>query len=114
MFTTEKVGDTMTLPTRSRPRSGSACRLTLVARSRADIVKGSRPDYLYTHLRSYYRDPASATGWNNRAFPNVGMPNVLWQLQGQRAAKFVEEKDPHDPSRRCTRSPVTSSSRRER
>ena len=27
------------------------------------------------------------------------MPNVLWELQGQRAAKFVEEKDPHDESK---------------
>ena len=27
------------------------------------------------------------------------MPHVLWELQGQRAAKFIEEKDPHDPSK---------------
>ena len=33
------------------------------------------------------------------AFPNVGMPHVLWELQGQRAARFVERKDPHDPEK---------------
>ena len=103
MFTTEKVGDTMQVsldPKQAKEWFGGVPPdLTLVARSRADIVKGSGSDYLYTYLRSYYRDPASATGWNNRAFPNVGMPNVLWQLQGQREAKFVEEKDPHDPSK---------------
>jgi ubiquinol-cytochrome c reductase cytochrome c1 subunit len=27
------------------------------------------------------------------------MPNVLWELQGQRGAKFVEDKDPHDPAK---------------
>ena len=29
-------------------------------------------------------------------FPNVGMPHALWELQGVRSVKFVEEKDPHD------------------
>jgi ubiquinol-cytochrome c reductase cytochrome c1 subunit len=73
--------------------------LTLVARSRADGAKGSGADYLYTYLRSYYRDDTRPTGWNNLAFPNVGMPHPLWELQGQRRALFAEEKDPHDPSR---------------
>ena len=56
-------------------------------------------DYLYTYLRTYYRDDTKATGWNNLAFPNVGMPHVLWELQGQRAPKFVDEKDAHDPTK---------------
>ena len=61
--------------------------------------QGSGADYLYTYLRSYYRDDTKATGWNNLAFPSVGMPHVLWELQGQRNAKFVDQKDPHDPSK---------------
>jgi ubiquinol-cytochrome c reductase cytochrome c1 subunit len=28
--------------------------------------------------------------------PNVAMPHVLWQLQGVRTAKMVEEADPHE------------------
>ena len=27
------------------------------------------------------------------------MPHALWELQGERRAKFVEAKDPHDPGR---------------
>ena len=50
-------------------------------------------------MRTYYRDDTKATGWNNLAFPSVAMPNVLWELQGQRAAKFEEVKDPHDESK---------------
>jgi ubiquinol-cytochrome c reductase cytochrome c1 subunit len=73
--------------------------LSLIARSRADIGKGSGADYLYTYLRTFYRDSTKATGWNNMAFPDVAMPNVLWELQGQRVAKFVDEKDHHDPSK---------------
>jgi ubiquinol-cytochrome c reductase cytochrome c1 subunit len=45
------------------------------ARPDADRALARRPgtraaaDYLYTYLRSYYRDETKATGWNNLAFP---------------------------------------------
>jgi ubiquinol-cytochrome c reductase cytochrome c1 subunit len=71
----------------------------VIARSRADGAKGSGADYLYTYLRTYYRDETKATGWNNMAFPSVAMPHALWELQGQRTAKFADEADPHDPSK---------------
>jgi ubiquinol-cytochrome c reductase cytochrome c1 subunit len=103
LFTTDKVGDPMQAwldPKQAKEWFGAVPPdLSLVARSRADIAKGSGADYLYTYLRSYYRDPAKATGWNNLAFPDVGMPNVLWQMQGQREAKYIEQKDAHDPTK---------------
>ena len=103
MFATEKVGDTMKVALDPKQAKewfgGNPPDLTVIARSRADIAKGSGADYLYTYLRSYYRDETKATGWNNMAFPNVGMPHVLWELQGQRSAKFVEVKDAHDPAK---------------
>ena len=69
--------------------------LSVIARAKAS-GDGSGPDWLYTYLRTYYAGDTRVTGWNNLVFPNVGMPHVLWELQGVRAAKFVEEKDPHD------------------
>jgi ubiquinol-cytochrome c reductase cytochrome c1 subunit len=33
-------------------------------------------------LRSFYRDDSRHIGTNNLVFPDVGMPNVLWELQG--------------------------------
>ncbi len=103
LFTTDKVGETMKValdPKQATEWFGAVPPdLTVIARSRADISKGSGADYLYTYLRSYYRDPSKATGWNNLAFPSVGMPHVLWELQGQRSAKFVDVKDAHDASK---------------
>ena len=87
MFTTDKVGDTMVAtlnPKQAKEMFGAnPPDLTLVARSRAGSY-GSGSDYLYTYLRTFYPDPTRPTGWNNMAFPNVGMPHVLWELQGQR------------------------------
>ena len=56
--------------------------LTVVARARGSAA-GSGSDWIYTYLLAFYRDPARPTGWNNLIFPNVGMPHVLWQLNGQ-------------------------------
>lgn len=102
LFPTDKVGEVMKVSLDPKDAKawfgGVPPDLTLVARSRASS-SGSGADYLYTYLRSFYRDDTRPTGWNNLVFPNVGMPHVLWELQGQRAAKFVEEADPHSPGK---------------
>lgn len=49
--------------------------LTLLTRVRSE-------DWLYTFLRSFYRDDSRPLGVNNRLFENVGMPHPLWELQG--------------------------------
>ncbi|MCI5107827.1 MAG: cytochrome c1 [Pseudomonadales bacterium] len=40
------------------------------------------PDWLYTYMKSFYNDDSRPFGTNNKIFPNVGMPNVLYSLQG--------------------------------
>ena len=64
--------------------------LSLTARSRSSH-DGSGADWIYTYLRSYYADSSQRTGWNNLVYPGVGMPNVLWDLQGTNKAIFTEE-----------------------
>jgi ubiquinol-cytochrome c reductase cytochrome c1 subunit len=56
--------------------------LTVIARARASEF-GSGSDWLYTYLRTFYRDDTRPTGWNNMVFANVGMPHALWELQGE-------------------------------
>jgi ubiquinol-cytochrome c reductase cytochrome c1 subunit len=103
MFATDKVGDTMKVALDDRQAKdwlgATPPDLTVIARSRAG-ANGSGADYLYTYLRTYYRDETKATGWNNLAFPSVGMPHVLWELQGERRAVFEEITDPHDKAKK--------------
>jgi ubiquinol-cytochrome c reductase cytochrome c1 subunit len=82
MFTADKVGD-MVKTTGFETKQAKAWfgvappDLSVISRSRG-------ADWLYTYLRTFYRDPKTVTGWNNAVFPNVAMPHALWTLQGQR------------------------------
>lgn len=93
MFTTDKIGDTMVSaldPADAKDWLKSVPPdLTLSAR-----VRGS--DWLYTYLRSFYRDDASPTGWNNTVFKGVSMPHVLHDLQGTQEMVQVGERRDHD------------------
>jgi ubiquinol-cytochrome c reductase cytochrome c1 subunit len=99
LFTSDKVGDLMKVSMSAKDAKewfGAAPPdLSVIARAKASEA-GSGPDWLYTYLRTFYKDDSRPTGWNNMVFPNVGMPHALWELQGVRTAKFVEEKDPHE------------------
>ncbi|WP_031433958.1 cytochrome c1 [Methylomarinum vadi] len=53
--------------------------LSLIARSRG-------ADWLYSYLKGFYLDESKPLGVNNSVFKDVGMPNVLWQLQGEQTA----------------------------
>ncbi|SAL73866.1 cytochrome c1 [Caballeronia peredens] len=90
LFSTDKVGNTMSIAMRPDDAKAwfgaSPPDLSVEARARGK-------DWLYTYLRGFYRDPTRPTGWNNRVYENVGMPHVLWTLQGIRDAKFETETD---------------------
>ncbi len=93
MFTSDKFSDMMVSALDPQDAKdwfgGLPPDLTLVAR-----VRGS--DWLYTFLRSFHRDDASPTGWNNPVFKNVGMPHVLHDLQGTQVLTKAAEKPGHD------------------
>lgn len=88
IFSDSKVGDLMTIamPTTDAGKwfGASAPDLTLEAR-----LRGS--DWVYSYLKSFYGDAARPMGVNNVVFPNVGMPNVLWELEGIKEAVYRYE-----------------------
>ncbi len=99
LFSGEKVGDMMKVAMRADDAKAwfgaVPPDLSVITRARASGA-GTGGDYLYTYLRTFYKDDTRPTGWNNLVVPNVAMPHVLWQLQGVRTVKMVEEPDPHE------------------
>ena len=103
LFTQDKVGGMMTTAMRGEDAKQwfgvIPPDLSVIARAKASPA-GSGSDYLYTYLRTFYRDEATPTGWNNLVVPNVAMPHVMWQMQGVRTVKMIEQTDPHDATKK--------------
>ncbi len=102
VFAGEKVGELMLVAMNTKDAKdwfgAVPPDLSVIARSRAG-ANGSGADYLYTYMRGFYRDETRPTGWNNLVFPSVGMPHVMWELQGEQRAVYADEKDPHDAAK---------------
>lgn len=85
MFASDKIGEQMTIAMRTNDAKewfgAPPPDLTLVAR-----VRGA--DWLYTYMRTFYVDESRPFGVNNVVFPSVGMPHVLWELQGVQKPVF--------------------------
>lgn len=94
LFSTDKIGETMKVSMDVKNAKDwfgvVPPDLTLVARSRSASGMGTGSDYLYTYLRTYYRDDTKPTGWNNLAYPNSAMPHVMWEWQGERKPIYEE------------------------
>ena len=96
VFSGDKIGALMDIamtPVDAKAWFGAAPPdLTSVAR-----VRG--PDWLYTYMRSFYKDDSRPWGVNNTTFPNVGMPHVMLELQGlaECAPGPVKGDVKHDP-----------------
>ncbi|MFA9216586.1 MAG: cytochrome c1 [Sphingomonadaceae bacterium] len=102
LFTGEKVGELMTTSLQAKDAKAwfgvVPPDLSVIARAKASGA-GSGGDYLYTYLRTFYKDETRPTGWNNMVLPNAAMPHVLWELQGVQVAEMETVADPHDASK---------------
>jgi len=90
MFTTDRIGDTMSIAMTAKDAKAwfGAPPPDLSVESR---VRGN--EWLYNYFLGFYKDDASATGWNNMVFPNVGMPHVLYRQGGVYRLVRTEYKD---------------------
>jgi len=90
MFAADKVGETMTvaMPANDAKKwfGTKIPDLTVVARARGE-------DWLYTYLRTFYLDASRPWGVNNATFKDVGMPHVLWELEGLKQPVYEIHKD---------------------
>src|SRR5471030_1408698 len=103
LFTGDKVGDLMT--TSLAPKDAKTWfgvvppDLSVITRAKSSCA-GSGGDYLYTYLRTFYKDDTRPTGWNNLVLNNVAMPHALWELQGVQKVKMEEVADPHEEGKK--------------
>ncbi len=90
MFAADKIGSTMTVAI----RPGDAAQwfgkappdLSVIARARG-------ADWLYSYLTGFYLDPSRPMGVNNAVFKDVGMPHVLWNLEGLKKPVYETHVD---------------------
>jgi len=100
LFTSDDIGSYMTVAL--DPKDGAAWfgttppDLSVIARSRATSFGPNGVDYLYTYLRTFYRDQGQVTGWNNLVYPMVGMPHAMWEAQGPTQLESVVVKQDDD------------------
>lgn len=80
VLTGQKVGDLM--QSAMRKKEGEEW-FGVVPPDLSVVARARGADWLYTYLRAFYRDDATATGWNNLVFDRVAMPHVLYELQGE-------------------------------
>jgi ubiquinol-cytochrome c reductase cytochrome c1 subunit len=93
-FTGAKIGDQVVS---NMPEANSAQWFGKTPPDLSLEARAKGPDWIYNYLKSFYLDPTRPTGWNNTVFPNVSMPNVLWELQGQQRAVMTAAKKGEDP-----------------
>ncbi len=86
LFSADKVGDlmkiAMTRDMGTKWFGAAPPDLSVIARAKSVNLGPSGTDYIYTYLRSFYRDASRPTGWDNLVFPSVGMPHAMWEQQG--------------------------------
>ncbi len=89
MFASDKIGSTMDVAMSKTDAKNwfgtNPPDLSVIARSRS-------PEWLYTYFRTFYVDDSRPFGVNNATFIDVGMPHVLWELEGTKEAIFEDHE----------------------
>ncbi len=80
MLAGEKIGDTMKVA--MAPEDAKKW-LGAVPPDLSVEVRARGEDWIYSYMRGFYRDASRPTGWNNAVFDKVGMPHILYELQGE-------------------------------
>ncbi len=86
----QKVGDKMTI---AMPEDKAKTWFGTTPPDLTVISRARGTDWLYSYLKGFYLDSNRGVGVNNLYFKDVGMPHVLWELEGAKKAVFktVEE-----------------------
>ena len=78
IFTGQKIGDLMTT---AMPKEESKAWFGAAPPDLTMVTRVREPHWVYNYLKTFYADENRPLGVNNKVFANVGMPNVLLDLQ---------------------------------
>jgi ubiquinol-cytochrome c reductase cytochrome c1 subunit len=92
MLASEKIGETMTI---AMPSSDAKKWFGNPPPDLSVIARARGADWLYTYFKTFYIDESRPFGVNNAVFADVGMPHVLWELEGSKKVVKKTETD-HD------------------
>jgi ubiquinol-cytochrome c reductase cytochrome c1 subunit len=90
MFGTDKVGETMTI---AMTNSDSLSFFGVSPPDLSVIARARGADWLYSYVKTFYVDKSRPFGVNNLTFKDVGMPHVLWELQGSQQLSLIKSDD---------------------
>jgi ubiquinol-cytochrome c reductase cytochrome c1 subunit len=90
MFASAKVGEPMTV---AMPHAEAKKWFGTAPPDLSVIARARGADWVYTYLKSFYLDPSRPFGVNNMVFKDVGMPHVLWELQGYAEPVYGESHE---------------------
>ena len=104
MFGTNKTGDTMNI---AMSKKDALNYFGVVPPDLSVIARARGADWLYTYFKTFYIDESRPFGVNNLAFKDVGMPHVLWKLQGMQRLTRLDSAHGHTAPAYQDLEPVT-------
>ncbi|MCS5586778.1 MAG: cytochrome c1 [Gammaproteobacteria bacterium] len=92
MFSGNKIGDPITS---SMSKEGAEKWFGTTPPDLSLVSRSKGVDWVYTYLRSFYKDDSRPFGVNNKILVNASMPDVLWELKQNKSAEGFD-KDVRD------------------
>ena len=89
MFAGDKPGETITT---AMPEEDAAKWFGVTPPDLSLVARAKGTDWIYSYLRSFYKDDSKVFGVNNKVLENASMPDVLWSLkEGMSEAAFDQD-----------------------
>jgi len=88
MFNGEKIGDKITS---SMSEKGAVQWFGTTPPDLSLVSRSKGVDWIYTYLRSFYKDESRPFGVNNKILINASMPDVLWGLKQTKSAEDFDQ-----------------------
>ncbi|MEO1890812.1 MAG: cytochrome c1 [Candidatus Thioglobus sp.] len=88
MFSGDKIGETITS---SMSKVGAEKWFGTTPPDLSLVSRSKGVDWIYTYLRSFYKDESRPFGVNNKILVNASMPDVLWELKQNKSAEDFDQ-----------------------